>query len=448
MTQKSFSNNTDDSKSHSNEGLERILEQIQIEENMQTFSHNSNKVLYYIDNDGQMQGSVTGEQLEGLARQGTITPQTVIVPEISVYEHWDEIRKEVNATKFVTTPLHVAAVEENLEFAKLLVQNGADVHAKDTKGETPLHKAALRNKDTEFIKFLIAGGADVDAKDNNGETPLHRAEVNNNVKIIACLLNRGADIYARNKYGQTLLDRILDGGIIGQRQLNSDQMKDLQTMHERFSRKFAASLAAMLRTTVEVKLVSVDDLRYCEYIFSLDDPTCFNLLRVEPIEGNMFLDINPSIIYPMLDRMLGGDEWGWSARLYRQRPPRPLNEGELWFVRRITDEFLKELKHAWENELKLHFSVVQVESNPKIFQIVAPNEEIVMFGFHVEMLGISGAMSLCIPYDFFERIQKASSEDTSMGALLERTEQKLEEVSLLLSRIRQANNDQVSEPQS
>ena len=62
----------------------------------------------------------------------------------------------------------------------------------------------------------------------------------------------------------------------------------------------------MLRSMVEVKLTSVDQLTYSEFVFSLENPTCFNLLKAEPLEGNLILDINPSILYPIIDRLLGG----------------------------------------------------------------------------------------------------------------------------------------------
>ena len=47
-------------------------------------------------------------------------------------------------------------------------------------------------------------------------------------------------------------------------------------------------------------------MTYSEFVFSLENPTCFNLLRAEPLEGNLILDINPSILYPIIDRLLGG----------------------------------------------------------------------------------------------------------------------------------------------
>jgi len=202
----------------------------------------------------------------------------------------------------------------------------------------------------------------------------------------------------------------------------------------------------MLKTSVDVKLTSVDQLAYSEFLFGLDSPTYLNLLRVEPLECNMILDITPSIIYPMIDRMLGGSDGGWLPTYYRQAPKRPLNEGESCIARRLTDEFLKELEHAWEDvfQLKLNFSVVQVESNPQIVQIVAPNEAVVVLVFEMAMAGVRGCMSLCFRYDFFEGIQKASLHGTSDDALFEKAEQKLQEVLLLLSKIHKSNKEQTS----
>lgn len=180
--------------------------------------------------------------------------------------------------------------------------------------------------------------------------------------------------------------------------VGKEQMRALQTLHEGFGRNFGAALSALLRSIVEVKLTSVDQLTYSEFVFSLENPTCFNLLRAEPLEGNLILDINPSILYPIIDRLLGGGrEGGPLAR-------RPLTEIEMRLVSRITGLFLEELRHAWENVLELQLEVVQVESNPQLVQIVPPNEVVVLIGFELTLGDIRGMMNLCIPYNSIERI--------------------------------------------
>jgi flagellar motor switch protein FliM len=182
--------------------------------------------------------------------------------------------------------------------------------------------------------------------------------------------------------------------------VGKEQMRSLQTMHEGFGRNFGAALSALLRTMVEVKLTSVDQLTYSEFVFSLENPTCFNLITAMPLEGQLILDINPSILYPMIDRLLGGST--------NAAPParRPLTEIELRLVSRITALFLKEMQHAWENVLKLELSVDRVESNPQLVQIIPANEVIVLISFELTVGETRGMMNLCIPFNTIERISQ------------------------------------------
>ena len=188
--------------------------------------------------------------------------------------------------------------------------------------------------------------------------------------------------------------------------VGKEQMRALQTLHEGFGRNFAAGLSAMLRSMVEVKLTSVDQLTYSEFVFSLENPTCFNLLSAEPLEGNLILDVNPSILCPIIDRLLGGGrEGGPLAR-------RPLTEIELRLVSRITNLFLTELRRAWENVLDLKLEVVRVESNPQLVQIVPPNEVVVLISFELALGDLRGMMNLCIPYNAIERVSGKLSANT------------------------------------
>jgi flagellar motor switch protein FliM len=180
--------------------------------------------------------------------------------------------------------------------------------------------------------------------------------------------------------------------------VGKEQMRALQSLHEGFGRNFGAALSALLRSIVEVKLTSVDQLTYSEFVFSLENPTCFNLLKADPLEGNLILDINPSVLYPVIDRLLGGGkETGPLAR-------RPLTEIELRLVSRITGLFLKELRRAWQNVLPLELSVERVESNPQLVQIVPPNEVVVVISFELTIGDIRGMVNLCIPFNSIERI--------------------------------------------
>jgi len=188
--------------------------------------------------------------------------------------------------------------------------------------------------------------------------------------------------------------------------VGKEQMRALQTMHEGFGRNFGAALSALLRTIVEVKLTSVDQLTYSEFVFSLENPTCFNLINAKPLEGQLILDINPSILFPIIDRLLGGSTT--SAAPAR----RPLTEIELRLVTRITDLFLNEMQHAWENVLLLDLEVDRVESNPQLVQIIPANEVIILVSFELTIGETRGMVNLCIPFNSIERISHKLSSNS------------------------------------
>ena len=188
--------------------------------------------------------------------------------------------------------------------------------------------------------------------------------------------------------------------------VGKEQMRALQTMHEGFGRNFGAAISALLRTMVDVKLTSVDQLTYSEFVFSLENPTCFNLINASPLEGQLILDINPSILFPIIDRLLGGSTTSSAPAR------RPLTEIELRLVTRITDLFLNEMQHAWENVLLLDLSVERVESNPQLVQIIPANEVVILVSFELTVGETRGMVNLCIPFNSIERISHKLSSNS------------------------------------
>lgn len=173
--------------------------------------------------------------------------------------------------------------------------------------------------------------------------------------------------------------------------VTKEQIRALQTLHDDFARKYAAALGAMLRSVVEIKLTSVKQLTYGEFVSGLECPTCFNLLRAKPLDDTLMLDISLSILYPMIDRLLGGG--GENSPIAR----RPLTEIELRLVSRITALLLQELRRAWQNLLEVELSVQRVESDPQAAQAVPAGEAVVVIHFELAIHDSRGSMKLCIP---------------------------------------------------
>jgi flagellar motor switch protein FliM len=191
--------------------------------------------------------------------------------------------------------------------------------------------------------------------------------------------------------------------------VGKEQMRAMHSLHETIARNFGAVVSGMLRTMLEVKLLSVDQMTYSEFVFSLDNPSCFNVLKAEPLEGNWILDISPALSYAVIDRMLGGDpEPGTPIR-------RPLTEIENRLIGRLVTAFLNELRDAWLNIVPLELGITSVESNPQLVQIVPPNEVVILICFEVTLSRNRGMINLCIPFNTIERFNTQLSNNGWVG---------------------------------
>ncbi len=175
-------------------------------------------------------------------------------------------------------------------------------------------------------------------------------------------------------------------------------LRRLRALHEGLARDFSMALSTLLRTPADVSLSGVDQLTYSQFVYNIETPACFYLLKADPLDDRPMLDIEPSILHPMIDRLLGGGR--------ENEPPlgRPLTEIELCLAARIVRLFLQECHHAWKNVLDLKLDVLQVESNPRLLRVLPADEMVVLIGFELAIGELRGMMRLCLPCRAIERI--------------------------------------------
>uniref|UniRef100_A0A8C7Z3E4 Poly [ADP-ribose] polymerase n=1 Tax=Oryzias sinensis TaxID=183150 RepID=A0A8C7Z3E4_9TELE len=104
-----------------------------------------------------------------------------------------------------STPLHLAAGYNRVRIVQLLLQHGADVHAKDKGGLVPLHNACSYGH-YEVTELLLKHGACVNAMDLWQFTPLHEAASKNRVEVCSLLLSHGADPTLLNCHSKSAVD--------------------------------------------------------------------------------------------------------------------------------------------------------------------------------------------------------------------------------------------------
>ena len=114
------------------------------------------------------------------------------------------------------TPLHFASFRGKLEIARLLLDYGAKMNAKNAQGETPLHLVSRGeyNAPTDGVlvaKLLLDRGVDVNAQDKRHWTTLHSASYNGKPEIVQILLYHSAKVNAETDLGETPLHLVRPG---------------------------------------------------------------------------------------------------------------------------------------------------------------------------------------------------------------------------------------------
>lgn len=171
----------------------------------------------------------------------------------------------------------------------------------------------------------------------------------------------------------------------------------LKALHENFARDASLSISTFLRTLVQFKLSAIEQVSYNEFIFSLPEVTCLNIVSFAPFKGNAVMEINTSILVPFIERLLGGEHKGFVQ-------DRPLTEIEKSISRKIVRKVLEDYASAWKTVAVFSAVVDSVESDPRFVQVVKGEEKVVLITFDVVMGEVSGIMSICLPSLIFEAL--------------------------------------------
>ena len=171
-----------------------------------------------------------------------------------------------------------------------------------------------------------------------------------------------------------------------------DQLRAMHMIHETFARSIGSSLSAFLRAYVAVNIVSVEQLSFAEFSRSLPSPTCLLNLGMVGFDNSALMELNPSILFPVLELILGG------SNLTPAKIDREISEIE----RAILDGFfrilIKDLKDAWRMvPAALDFRIDGFETDPQLLQILSPNEAVVAISIELRMGEIAGMMNIGIP---------------------------------------------------
>jgi len=202
-----------------------------------------------------------------------------------------------------------------------------------------------------------------------------------------------------------------------------DQIRAIHLLHENFARTLASSLSAYLRAYVIVNLVSVEQLSFMEFSQCLPSPTVVSALGMRPYDGSAVLELNPTLVFPIIEILLGGT--GKAAPFKIDREITEIEQSILDGIYRI---ILHDLREAWLGVTALEFTIEASETEPQMLQLLAPNEAVVAVSLEVRLGDHVGMMNIGIPsiiikmlrqkFDQQWTVRKTESTELEQGRIM------------------------------
>lgn len=178
------------------------------------------------------------------------------------------------------------------------------------------------------------------------------------------------------------------------------RMQGLEMVQEKFARLYRESLSAQIKKFVDIKVKSIDVIKFGDFIKAIPMPSSINIFKMEPLKGNSIFVIEAPTVFAFVECFFGSP----SVR-YVKSEGRYFTPIEQKIIKKIVDVALKDLEEGWKNILEMSTKLVYSEMNPQFINIVTATELAIKIEIEVYIEDFSGKMFFCFPYSMIEPIK-------------------------------------------
>ena len=197
------------------------------------------------------------------------------------------------------------------------------------------------------------------------------------------------------------------------RKFTKERLKMLNSIFEGYARVINSRLNALLHTTCEIEVGSVEEQRYNEFSNALTESDVVALAKIDQEklqeETPILVHMDTGVALTIIDRMIGGD-----GELEPDLPSDyKLTDLELNMYEDIISQLIGIMGGNWENYMPLEFSYVRTEVNPTMVQLIGFDETVVIVSISIRFSNCQGTMSLCLPGVMLANIFSEISKNTT-----------------------------------
>src|SRR5215831_15447337 len=190
--------------------------------------------------------------------------------------------------------------------------------------------------------------------------------------------------------------------IINSALVSYERLPMLEIVFDRLVRLMTTSLRNFTSDNVEVSLDSITSIRFGDYLNSIPLPAILAVFRAEQLDNYGLFTVNSSLIYSIVDVLLGGRRGSSAMRI----EGRPYTTIERTLVQRMIEVILQDMCAAFEPLAPVTFGLDRLETNPRFAAIARPANAAILVKLRIDMEDRGGRTELLLPYATLEPIRK------------------------------------------
>lgn len=188
-----------------------------------------------------------------------------------------------------------------------------------------------------------------------------------------------------------------EGGVVAYDLFNTESHKgfvpNLDIIYDSFIRYNRVNLSNRLRKVVDIKKIGARSYKFDDFLQTLPSPVCMAIFKIEPLKGAALISLDSTLVMSLVDSLLGGAGTSKISTINRL-----FTSIELRLMERIVKDILQDLEKAWAPLYATHMSLLRMEMNPRLINIVPPEYQIVTMSLKIQIEDVSGNMVFAVPY--------------------------------------------------
>ena len=195
--------------------------------------------------------------------------------------------------------------------------------------------------------------------------------------------------------------------IINSAMVSYERLPMLEIVFDRLVRLMTTSLRNFTSDNVEVSLDRITSVRFGDYMNSIPLPAVISVFKAEEWDNFGLATVDSSLIYSMIDVLLGGRRGQTSLRI----EGRPYTTIETNLVKRLVEVVLADAEQAFRPLSPVTFSIDRLETNPRFAAISRPANAAILVRLRIDMEDRGGIIELLLPYATIEPIRNVLAAD-------------------------------------